>query len=337
MKTRSIFNLLIIGFILLSCSQTKPDTRGFENAALVAEDVIAENLMPWIERLALLREQDTPVDNTGFEENDMFPSSHLTRDSAVVMVKNAFITMGYEPYIIELSKNNLTAFNVFAEIRGSELPDEYILVGSHLDAFYAGADDNGSAIAAMLEAARVLKNYSFKRSIRFAAFDLEEFGSVGSTRYVEAGYAHDIKAAIVMDMIGYSSEEENSQDDVMGIRLPDKGDFLFIAGNDNSRKMVQQMTALNYQYNLTKTVGGIAAGDGTSFLGSMFMRSDHGLLWYKNIPAVLMTDTANFRNKNYHKSSDTPESLDPAFLYRNTKALTAATALFAGIQLQQAQ
>lgn len=332
---RTIYQLCLIIMVVffIGCSQTAPDQTGFDSAAQVANDVVLENLMPWVEKLSSGRETDTPVDNTGFDENDMFPSSHLTRDSAVVMVFSAFSEMGYEPYILELTKGNLTAINVFAEIRGTVKPDEFILVGAHLDAFYAGADDNGSAVAALLEAARVLKNYQFERSIRFAAFDLEEFGSVGSTRYVEAGYANDVKSAIIMDMIGYCSHDEGSQEDVFGIRLPDVGDFLFIAGNNDSKEMVQRMVSLNHQHNLTKSLGGIAAGDGTSFLGSMFMRSDHGLLWYKNIPAVLMTDTANFRNKNYHKTTDTPETLDPIFLYRNTKALTAAIALFAGVQL----
>lgn len=322
---------LLAGVCLISCAPTAPDTAGFEAAAGVAGEIIAANLMPIVTELSALRETDTPVDNTGFEENDMFPSSHLTRDAAKTYIMNAFAAMGYVPYVVQLGQGPLTTYNVVAELPGSTKPDEFILIGSHLDAFYAGADDNGSAVAAMLETARVLKQHSFQRSIRFVAFDLEEFGSVGSTRYVQSGYANDVKAAIVMDMIGYSSTQDNSQDDVMGIKFPDTGDFILIAGNQDSADMVQKMTAMNSRYGLNKSLGVIAAGDGTSFLGSMFMRSDHGLLWYKGIPAVLLTDTANFRNKNYHKTTDVPATLNPQFLYANTRALAAATALFAEV------
>ncbi|PKN73674.1 MAG: hypothetical protein CVU50_02875 [Candidatus Cloacimonetes bacterium HGW-Cloacimonetes-3] len=322
---------LCVGLCLMSCAPTAPDTAGFEAAASVAGDIIATNLMPIVTELSALRATDTPVDNTGFEETDMFPSSHLTRDAAKTYIMNAFTAMGYAPYIVQLGQGALTTYNVVAELSGSTNPNEYILIGSHLDAFYAGADDNGSAVAAMLETARALKSHSFKRSIRFVAFDLEEFGSIGSTRYVEAGYANDVTAAIVMDMVGYASTEANSQDDVMGIKLPNTGDFIFIAGNNDSAEMVQKMTALNSRYGLTKSLGAIASGDGTSFLGSMFMRSDHGLLWYKGIPAVFLTDTANFRNKHYHQTTDVPSTLNPQFLYANTRALAAATALFAGV------
>jgi Zn-dependent M28 family amino/carboxypeptidase len=208
-----------------------------------------------------------------------------------------------------------------------------ILVGSHIDAFYGGADDNTSAVAAMLEAARIVRNYSFARTIRFVSFDLEELGSVGSTRYVEAGLADDVTAALVMDMIGYRSFEAGSQKNVMGIRLPDVGDYLMVIGNKDSEEMTQQITALSNGYSLSKSLGILAPGDGAYFLSQALMRSDHGLMWYKGIPAVFFTDGANFRNPNYHLSSDIPETLDVEFFEGNTKVLTAAIALLAEVQL----
>jgi hypothetical protein len=117
----------------------------------------------------------------------------------------------------------------------------------------------------------------------------------------------------------------------MGIRLPDVGDYLSVAGNEASSEMVQKIAALGNSTGLAKVQGVLAPGDGTYFLSSVFMRSDHGLLWYRGIPAVLFTDGANFRNPHYHKPSDTPESLDPQFLGRNTKILAAAVALFAEV------
>jgi len=318
--------------ILASCSSpTGPDTAGFDIAAQVADDVATGNLMPLIEQLAAVRATDTPVDCTGFEPDDLFPACHLTRDAAVTLVSDAFRSMGYAPDTVILGEGPRATYNVVAEWPGTSKASEVVLVASHLAAFYAGADDNGSAVAAMLETARAVRSHSFARTIRFISFDLEEFGSIGSTRYVEAGLADDVSAAIVMDMIGYASNKPGSQDDVLGVKLPDTGDFLTVIGNNDSAELVQEMVALGNTRNLTKLVGVIAPGDGTYFLSSVFMRSDHGLLWYKGIPAIFLTDTANFRNPHYHKPTDTPDTLDPAFLARNTRALAAAVAHFAEV------
>ncbi len=327
--------VVLLGCLLwaaFSCSPTAPETSGFDKAAQVAESVKTSNLMPWVEQLAHVRANDMPVNCEGFEPEELFPACELTRDASVQLVTEAFQSMGFDPDTVALGQGPLTAYNIVAEWPGTTRPDEVVLVASHLDAFYAGADDNGSAVSAMLETARAVRNHSFARTIRFVAFDLEEYGSIGSTRYVEAGYANDVSVAIVMDMVGYATGAPNSQDDVMGTQLPDVGDFLLVIGNNNSAEQTQQMVALGNTFGLAKLVGLIAAGDGTPFLSSVFMRSDHGLMWYRGIPAVFLTDTANFRNPHYHKATDTPETLDPEFLARNTRALAAAVAHFAEVQ-----
>lgn len=81
-------------------------------------------------------------------------------------------------------------FNVIADIPGTELPDEYVIVGAHLDSAPqgAGATDNGAGVAAVMEAARMLAVSGTKprRTIRFILFGGEEAGLVGSKGYVEA-------------------------------------------------------------------------------------------------------------------------------------------------------
>ncbi len=317
--------------LAIACAPNGPETAGFDKAAKVADDVITANLIPWIEQLAEARATDVKVDCEGFSPEDLFPAADLTRDAAVKLVSNAFQSMGFTPDTLVIGEGPLATYNVVAEWRGTTRPNEVVLLGSHLDAFFAGADDNGSAVAAMLEIARAARNYNFSRTIRFVAFDLEEYGSIGSTRYVLAGYADDVVAAIVLDMIGYASSESGSQDDVLGVKLPDTGDFLLVIGNKNSEEMTQEVVSLSNEFNLTKLLGLIAPGDGAYFLSSAFMRSDHGLLWYRGIPAIFFTDTANFRNPNYHKSTDTPQTLDPNFLARNTRAIAAAVAHLAEV------
>lgn len=330
MKQNIIFIMIPLLMLLMVCAPNAPEMTGFDKAVRVADDVVTTNLMPLIQQLADVRVSDIPVNCDGFSPNDMFPACHLTRDAAVKLVTDTFKSMGYVPDTVKLGEGPQATYNVVAEYPGTSLAKEVVLVGSHLDAFYAGADDNCSAVAAMLETARAVRKHHFARTIRFVAFDLEEFGSIGSTRYVQAGYADDVRTAIVMDMIGYKSD---CQDDVIGVKLPDKGDFLLVIGNEHSAELTQKMVALGNSYNLAKLVGLIAPGDGTYFLSSMFMRSDHGLLWYKGIPTLFLTDTANFRNPHYHKPTDTPDTLDPDFLARNVRALAATVALFAEVQL----
>lgn len=333
MRCFTLKNIFPIMTLVMACSSpTGPDTSGFDIAASVVDDVQTENIMPWVEQLAEVRKNDITVDCTGFESGDLFPACHLTRDGAVKLVSDAFRSMGYEPQTIVLGDGPLATYNVVAEWPGTALPSEVVLVASHLDAFYAGADDNSSAVAAMLETARAVRLHEFSRTIRFVIFDLEEYGAIGSTRYVEAGYAEDVTMAIVLDMIGYASNKPGSQDDVMGVKLPDTGDFLLVAGNTDSAELTQEMVALGNTQGLAKFVGLITPGDGTYFLSSVFMRSDHGLLWYKGIPAIFLTDTASYRNPNYHKPTDTPETLDSVFLANNTRALAASVAHFAEVR-----
>lgn len=330
-KATIFYIMMLVQILMIACSPTGPDTDGFHIAKQVADDIIAANLMPWVEQLATVRADDTPVDCDGFTPEELFPACHLTRDAAVKLISDAFRSMGYSPDTVALGQGPQTAYNIVAEWPGTTHPNEVVLLANHLDAFFAGADDNGSAIAAMLEIARAVRNHRFARTIRFVSFDLEEFGSIGSTRYVQAGYADDVVAAIVLDMIGYASEEPGSQDDVLAVKLPDVGDFLLVIGNKHSAAMTQEVVALSHASGLAKLLGVIAPGDATYFLSSVFMRSDHGLFWYRGIPTLFFTDTANFRNPNYHKPTDTPETLDPDFLARNTRAIAAAVAHLAEV------
>ncbi len=331
--------LIIIGFLIIvlttfqSCTPDGPETVGFAEALKVADDVQTVNLMPWINQLAEVRSKDITVDCSGYSEDELFPACSLTRDASVKLVSDAFISMGYIPDTVVLGEGSQAAYNIVAEWLGTTRKNEVVLLASHLDAFYAGADDNASAVAAMLEAARAVRKHKFARTIRFVAFDLEEYGALGSTRYVKAGYANDVVTALVMDLIGYASYKPHSQDDIVGLKLPDTGDFLLTIGNNNSSVQTQKMVALGNSNGLAKLFGVIAPGDGTYFLSAMlFMRSDNDLLWFNGVPTIFLTDTANLRNPNYHKPTDTPETIDPEFLGKNTRLITASIALFAEVQ-----
>src|SRR5260370_22541683 len=89
-----------------------------------------------------------------------------------------------------LSKKPVEVYTVVAESRGSEKPDEVVILGAQLDSWDlgTGSTDNGTGSMAVLEAARALTklNLKPKRTIRFVLFSGEEEGLVGSVKYVES-------------------------------------------------------------------------------------------------------------------------------------------------------
>ncbi len=100
--------------------------------------------------------------------------------------------------------------NVIARMTGTKYPDEYIVLGGHYDSISwsglaPGADDNASGTSGVMEAARILSQYEFDRSIVFIAFSGEEQGLYGSAAYAseKAQEGKNILGYFNMDMIGY--------------------------------------------------------------------------------------------------------------------------------------
>ncbi len=242
--------------MISACAREAVVDTGFELAASTASEVNESIVWSHLEMVAASHTIDVKLDNEGYESSAEFPSEYLSRDSATGIIIRALTDMGYDADTVVLSGEDAhLAYNIVAEYPGTTKPDEVVLIGVHHDAFYTGADDNSSAVAGMLEMARVIRQHTFARTIRLVSFDLEDFGSIGSTRFVEAGYADDVVAAIVMDMIGYASNQPGSQKDVVGIRLPDIGDFLFVIGNQQSAEMTQQMVAMSNAHHIAKVLG----------------------------------------------------------------------------------
>jgi len=201
-----------------------------------------------------------------------------------------------------------------------------LLVGAHYDSvpFCPGADDNGSALAAMLLSAKVLAQQNLP--LVFVAFNSEEDGHLGSDDFVNhflADAPFTIAVAHILEMVGYCSHEPNSQKAPLNLptRLPKTGDFLGILANCGSRKVQRQL--LNHaRSNLPElSVKGLRALCGIENWLPVLWRSDHAAFWHNRIPALMWTDTAEFRNPHYHKRSDLPHTLDYQFLKRVTQLL----------------
>jgi len=178
---------------------------------------------------------DVKVPCDGYEPKRGLPAFELSRDAAIAEVADTLASFGYAR-IVEPLGDSPPAFNVIAEQRGETRRGEVVLVGAHLDAYHSGADDNTSAVASMLEIARPVRGRRFARTVRLVGFDLEEYGAVGSTRYIAAGSAGDVVLALILECVGYASSEPGSQDGLPGSRLGDGGDFLLVVGNAAGRR-----------------------------------------------------------------------------------------------------
>jgi len=204
-----------------------------------------------------------------------------------------------------------------------------LIIAAHYDTVEGspGADDNASGLAVMLEAARALSPMTLAREIRFIAFCLEEEDLLGSLAYAaalkEAG--EEIAGAIVLECVGYTSEKRGSQAIPVAtpIAVSDVGDFLAIVGNSASAPLVNAFKrAATREARELKTVSLVVPAKGERLPDTR--RSDHAAFWHYGYPALMLTDTANFRNPHYHRPTDTFETLDLTFMQRVVRAVTAA-------------
>jgi Zn-dependent M28 family amino/carboxypeptidase len=215
-----------------------------------------------------------------------------------------------------------------------------LIVGAHYDSIpgSAGADDNASAVAALLELSRLLRPIRqaggpFVSRLQLVAYDLEEWGLVGSFVHCHAVQqaGRPVHGMISLEMLGYTDDRPGSQrlpPHLVGL-YPDIGNFIGVVGNEASRDLLEVVARA------MKTVAGLPVeslavpGDGRLLVETRL--SDHSSFWDRGYQALMITDTSFFRNPHYHQASDRPETLDYPFLAKVTAGVVrAVTALVTG-------
>ena len=196
---------------------------------------------------------------------------------------------------------------------------ERIIIGAHYDVCFdqPGADDNASGVAGLLEVARLMSFYKpdLKNRIDLVAFTLEEppfFRTENMGSAVHAKKLHEsganVKLMISLEMIGYFDERPHSQQFPVGIPgwfYPDAGDFITIVTNMKSSFQGANLKRLMRKHARigVEQLTAPALIEGVDF-------SDHLNFWKYGYKAVMLTDTAFLRNPNYHKTTDTIDTLD---------------------------
>jgi len=204
--------------------------------------------------------------------------------------------------------------NICATLPGSS--PETIVVGAHYDTVLGspGADDNASGVAGLMALASLLRNRSLEKTIEFVAFANEEppffrTSAMGSDRYVADSLSKKRKIVfmISLEMIGYYSEKASSQKypPLLKFFYPDHANFIAVVGNFPSRRYVRRMK---------KTFDERSNLSAQPLVAPQFVRgvdlSDQLSFWKRKIPAIMLTDTAFYRNPNYHCPTDLPETLN---------------------------
>ncbi len=220
-------------------------------------------------------------------------------------------------------------FEVPASVPPSIRPHYIVVVGAHYDSIDTGpgANDNGSGVAATLELASAFAKAPAASRIRFVFFANEEppfFQNPGMGSLVNAEHARQrsdpISAMLSLETIGHYSDTPYSQHYPwpVGLLYPNRGNFLGFVGDLGSRSLVRSAIATFRDAEQFPSQG---AALPTTFPGVDW--SDHWAFRKAGYPAIMLTDTALFRDSNYHRASDTPEKLDYERLARVTRGIQA--------------
>ncbi|WP_413172105.1 M28 family peptidase [Anabaena azotica] len=212
-------------------------------------------------------------------------------------------------------KNLILNLPAQAKRQKTELPP--ILIGAHYDGVpgTVAADDNATGVAVLLEFARSFAQIPAKYPLRLVAFDMEEYGLLGSADYADSLRKQEqpLRLMISLEMLGYRDFTPGSQryPAFLDKFYPNTGDFIGLIGN---WRTLGDLISLSSSIRQAGVSSQWLPAPNRGLLVPQTRLSDHAPFWDQGYPAMMVTDTAFLRNPNYHKPSDTIASLDLDFL-----------------------
>jgi len=241
-------------------------------------------------------------------------------------IESQFKSFGYETRRQPFYLQGQELENILAQKNPG--PGPRIVLGAHFDSVpeTPGADDNASGIAVLLETARLLASRKAVQHVDFAAFNAEEYGMAGS-QAMAADYKKfgtSLLGMISLEMVGYVDLRPGAQKIPWMLRpfYPDRGDFLALVGNWKSFHLLKIAKRAFLEANETDPLPlQTLALPGKGWMIPACRLSDHSPFWDQGYPALLVTDTSFFRNPHYHKSTDTPETLNLEFMAKTAQGV----------------
>jgi hypothetical protein len=260
----------------------------------------------------------------GVRSADNFPNVYR----AATYIEHRLQDLGYQVVSQEFSAYNRGFRNLEATLPGTTRAQEVVILGAHYDTAEdaPGADDNASGVAGVLELARTFAQARQARTIRFVFFPNEEppsfpTANMGSRHYATAARARNdqITAMLSIESIGYYDTEKGSQRYPFPLNLayPDVGDFIGFVSNLKSGPLLRRAIAA-FRAHATMPTQGAAA---PAWVPGVWW-SDHWSFWREGYRAIMITDTAPYRNPFYHTPQDTADKLDYGRMARVVDGLT---------------
>ena len=281
-----------------------------------------------------------------------YAAAHLRREGWVVheqpINRRNLLTFNdagrTSPSPLAVFRRHITGRNLLAVRPGQTGP--FTVVGAHIDSVSKspGADDNASAVAAVLELGTILPKETAE-SVCLALFDMEEIGLFGSKEATKHPLLRDnTRAMICLEMLGYYNSEPDTQRLPIGGNLAfkslaqeiakneNRGDFALVIHRDSSADLARRWSTAAIESGLPALTLRDPRRDGLAGILTTYAvpplsnldRSDHSPFWHAGIPSIMITDTGNLRNPHYHLPSDLPATLNFQQIARATNA-TART------------
>lgn len=235
-------------------------------------------------------------------------------NASAAYIKNQFEEIGLDVTEQKFTVGGIEYKNVISSLGPQTGPK--LIIGAHYDVAgpYPGADDNASGVAGLIELARLLKSETLNKNVTLVAYTLEDppfFATKSMGSYIHAQKEREkdseIELMISLEMIGYFSEEKDSQTfplKILSLFYPDRGNFIAVVdqlfsnqARDIKLRMAKHMSLPVYSINAPAIIPGIDF-------------SDHLNYWAYGYDAVMITDTSFYRNFAYHTEQDTFDRLD---------------------------
>ena len=321
-----VFFMLTIGTLLAGCggseqsgatndppsaaAQPVEETSGTEPARSGVAEAAAAEIDEPSSRTSL--DQLTGVSPAPLEDGEVTIAergSEEGRRATAEYLKESFETAGIPARIIEFALDDRRGFNVEATLRGTE-GEKHLWVTAHLDSVYnAGASDDASGVVSILLTAKALQQLEPEHTVHFVAYDLEEIGLYGSSRYVDT---------VVNDVREREGEEAiigNINIDMVGY---DEGGFRAVMGTCNQAGPLDD-AVLRAREEIDSPI---------DLDDDCLARSDHQNFWDAGYPALILTDGTKYDDYPwYHESGDTVDKLNILYLRAMIQLTAASTAL----------
>lgn len=295
----NVFIILIIALTSIWLAIAQPTSKKSEVSVLEVDSL---KLQKHVEKLSMEFYPRNFLEIDNLNKTAAYIKKHLEMAGGLVEFQ--------EYQVSDQTYRNVIA--IFGRGKGNKL-----IIGAHYDSheLTPGADDNASGISGLIELAYLLQKFPIDREIELVAYTLEEppyFRTeyMGSYRHAEkiSKESQIVHGMISLEMIGYFSGEPNSQNHpnkMLKLIYPSTGNFIALVGSldqmDFTKKIKLQMKGATnlpvYSINAPKSLPGIDY-------------SDHLNYWNFGINAVMISDTAFYRNSEYHELGDTSDRLD---------------------------